>query len=118
MRARLCWDGAWISAPRYLDRFVWTYRDELEAMDVPEEVWTVLRLLKRGYNGAEILARAARRAHEEHPQTWQRRFAKRYVRALDDLLAGNSLATFSHRLGVELPEVDDTFLGRRNLQLG
>jgi hypothetical protein len=115
MRARLCWGGEWISAPRYLDRFVWAHRDALEDMDLPEEVWTALRLLKRGWDGAAILRGAAHRAHVEHPQTWQARFAKRYVSALEELLSGHSLHEFAERLEVELPDVEDVWLGRRQL---
>jgi len=115
MRARLCWRGEWIPASRYLDRFVWTHRDALEEMDLPEEVWTTIRLLKRGWDGAAILRAAARQAYEEHPQTWQVRFAKRYVSALDELLSGHSLFEFGERLEVELPDVEDVWLGRRHL---
>jgi gamma-glutamyl:cysteine ligase YbdK (ATP-grasp superfamily) len=115
MRARLCWRGEWIPATRYLDRFVWEHRDALEEMDLPEELWTTLRLLKRGWNGAAIVREAARRAHREHPQTWQARVARRYVAALDELLSGHSLHEFGERLEVELPEVEDVWLGRRHL---
>ncbi len=118
MKARLCWNGEWISVPAYLDRFFWALRREVAAMDVPQEIWTTFKLLKKGFNGSAFLARAARLAHEEHPQTWQRRFAKRYVRAIDELLSGNTLPDFAARLGVELPDWHDTWLGRRRLNLG
>jgi hypothetical protein len=115
MRARLCWNHEWVPASRYLDRFVWAHRDALEAMELPEDVWTTLRLLKRGWNGAAILRAAAEHAYDEHPQTWQARFAKRYVSALDELLSGHSLPEFAARLLVELPEVEDVWLGGRHL---
>jgi gamma-glutamyl:cysteine ligase YbdK (ATP-grasp superfamily) len=115
MKARLCWRGEWIPAPRYLDRFVWAHRDSLEDMDLPEEVWTTLRLLKRGWTGAAILRAAARHAYEEHPQTWQARFARRYVSALDELLSGHTVLEFAQRLEVELPDVEDVWLGGRHL---
>jgi hypothetical protein len=115
MRARLCWRGQWVSAPRYLDHVIWTHRDAFEEMDLPEDLWTTLRLLKRGFNGAALLHGAALRAYEEHPQTWQRRFAKRYVSALDELLSGHSLQEFAERLEVELPDVADVWLGGRHL---
>ena len=115
MRARLCWKGEWIPASRYLDRFVWAHRDAFEEMDLPEDLWTTLRLLKRGWNGAAIVRAAALRAHEEHPPTWQARFARRYVAALDELLSGHSLLEFAERLQVELPELDEVWLGGRHL---
>jgi len=117
MRAQLCWKGEWVSASRYLDRFVWAHRKQLDDMDVPDEIWTALKLLKRRVNGAAIIGSAARLAHAEHPQTWQRRFAKRYVNALDRLLSGDSLADFADRLSVQLPSVENVWLGRRGLKL-
>jgi hypothetical protein len=115
MGARLCWRGEWIPAPRYLDRFVWVHRDALKEMDLPEDLWTTLRLLKRRLNGAALVREAAERAYAEHPQTWQQRFARRYVAALDELLSGHSLHEFGERLEVELPEVEDVWLGGRHL---
>jgi gamma-glutamyl:cysteine ligase YbdK (ATP-grasp superfamily) len=117
MKAHLCWNGEWLTARSYLDRFVWVHRDELEKMDIPQDVWTAFKLLKKGLNGSAILTQAVRRAHLEHPQTWQRRFAKRYMAALDHLLAGNSILDFIERLGVEVPDLDDVWLGRRRMRL-
>ncbi|MBN2369920.1 MAG: hypothetical protein JXO72_05485 [Vicinamibacteria bacterium] len=117
MRARLCWKGEWMSASRYLDRFIWTYRRQLDEMDVPDEIWTTFKLLKRKINGAAIIHAAARLAHAEHPQTWQRRFAKRYVNALDRLLSGDSILDFAERLHAPVPDVDEVWLGRRSLRL-
>lgn len=117
MQAKLCWNGEWLPASDYLDRFVWTYRQELACMDVPQELWTVLKLLKKGVNGADLLREGIQRAHREHPQTWQRRFAKRYTRALDHLLSGNTILDFARELGVEVPAIDGTWLGRRRLKL-
>lgn len=117
MQAKLCWNGEWMPAGDYLDRFVWTYRQELARMDVPQELWTVFKLLKKGFNGAELLRIAAERAHREHPQTWQRRFAKRYTKALDYLLSGNTILDFARELGVEIPAINGTWLGRSRLKL-
>jgi len=117
MAAKLCWNGTWMPAARALDRFVWLYRDEIRRMDIPQEVWLTLKLLKKGVTGSTLIARAARQCWEEHPQTWQKRFAKRYVRAIDELLAGNSVLEFARRLDVDLPDLDDVWLGRRRLDL-
>src|SRR5262249_13164772 len=107
------WRGESDLARSVLDRVLWEHRAELEQMDIPEEVWETLKLLKRGYSGARLIADAARRARAEHPQTWQRRFAKRYVEGLESLLDGNTLRSFAEALKVELPSVDGVWLGRR-----
>lgn len=117
MDAALCWNGRWLPARDYLDRFVWTFREELENMDIPQEVWTTLRLLKKGVSGSELIARAARAAYEEHPQTWQRRFAKRYAHAVDGLLSGSSVLEFARALGAETPSIDGIWLGRERMKL-
>lgn len=113
MKCKLPWGDEWIPARKYLDRFMWEYRDEFEEMDVPSEVYDVFKLLKRGYNGARIFHNAAVTARHEHPQTWQRRFAKRYSEGLEDLLSGNSLEYFADALKVPLPNIDDVYLGRK-----
>ncbi len=118
MKAKLPWNGDWVTAPRYLDRFLWEYRDEIEEMDLPSEVFDVLKLLKRGYNGARLIREAALFARHEHPQTWQRRFAKRYSQGLEHLLSGNSLRDFSAALSVALPSTDRVWLGRKGAPIG
>jgi len=117
MKARLCWNGKWMSAAEYLDRFVWAHRSELKAMDVPQEIWSTLKLLKKGINGSWILHKAASKAYAEHPQTWQKRFAKNYVKAVDHLLSGNSLLSFIKILGLKTPSISNVWLGRERLKL-
>lgn len=117
LKASLPWKGEPLPAPKFLDRFLWEHRAELELMDIPEDVYETLRLVKRGYNGARIIHDAVALAKKEHPQTWQKRFAKRYSRALERLLSGDSLRSFAEGLGVELPETDNVWLGRRNASL-
>ena len=86
-------------------------------MDIPQEIWTVLKLLKRGYNGSRIISEAVAAAHARHPQTWKRRFAKRYIEAIGRLLSGEDLLRFSKLMGVKLPSVSGVALGRRGLRL-
>jgi hypothetical protein len=117
MRAKLPWRGEKHFARGVLDRFLWEHRAELEEMDLPDEIWEVLKLLKRGYNGSRLISEATRRARAEHPQTWQRRFAKRYSEGLVELLDGNSLRNFAAALHVELPSTDGVWLGRRRASL-
>lgn len=117
MRARLCWNGDWVSAVRYLDLFVWNHRHLLDELDIPEDLWSTFMLLKRRLDGAAILRTAARAAYREHPSIWQELFARRYVDALDHLLSGNSIETFVEKLHVPVPDLDQVWLGRRNLKL-
>lgn len=113
MKCKLAWEGEPLPARKYLDRFIWEYREEFAEMDVPPEVYDVFKLLKRGYNGARIIHDAAVAARHEHPQTWQRRFAKRYSEGLEDLLSGNSLISFAETLAVKLPALESVYLGRK-----
>lgn len=117
MQARLCWNGEWVSAAEYLNRFVWVYRGEFRRMDIPQELWVVFKLLKKGITGANILTAASRSSYAEHPQTWQQRFARRYTTALGELLNGNSLQEFIRHLKVKTPDVKDVWLGRDRLRL-
>ena len=117
MKAKLCWNKKWISAGKYLDYFVWSFRDELRVMDIPHEIWVTLKLLKNGWNGSAFLSKAADLAYQEHPQTWQRRFAKRYASGLDVLLRGNSLADFGKGMGMDVRPKRGTWLGRKSLKL-
>lgn len=116
MRARLNWNGEWIDTTEYLNRFVWAYREELKAMDIPYEIWTTLKLLKKGHNGASLLLKAAEEAYNEHPQTWQQRFARRYAAAIQTLLSGNSIEDFIRGLGIRVPKTGGTSLGRAGLK--
>jgi hypothetical protein len=117
MKARLCWNGRWLSATDYLDRFVWVYRKQFQRMDIPYEIWQVMKLLKRGLNGSEILRQASVHSYKHHPQTWQRRFAKRYVSAVAPLLNGNNFRDYLLTLQVKSPRLQNVWLGRRKLRL-
>jgi hypothetical protein len=106
MRAKLPWKGELKPARTVLARFLREYRFELNAMDLPEEIWDTFTLLRHGYNGSRIITEAIRAAKREHVQTWQRRFAKRYSEGLERLLNGNSLRDFAQALQVKLPPAD------------
>ena len=118
MKAKLPWQEEVLSVRGYLDRFLWEHRDEFAAMDIPEEIYETLRLLKRGYNGARIFREAALLAVNEHPQTWQWRFAKRYSQGLERLLSGDPLRDFVEALQVPLPSTDRVWLGRKRASIG
>lgn len=117
MRAKLPWGKNLLPVPDYLDRFLWEHRRELEEMDIPDEIFEVWRILKRGYNGARLIHDAAVQARREHPLTWQRRFARRYVSGLEELLSGNSLRDFAEALGVALPATKRVWLGRKGASI-
>ncbi len=113
MCARLCWKGQWMPAPSYLDRFLLVHRAEFETMDVPDEIDDVLRLARSGYSGSRILRDAILGIQKAHPRTWEGHFAERYVRGLQEVLSGNTLADFASALGVGLPAVNSARLLRR-----
>lgn len=112
-RARLCWGGEWLSFARYQDRFIQIHREELEHLDIPDQLFRVMRLLKKGWDGARMIREAVHLAQKKHPPTWQRRFAKRYAQAISELLSGNSLDDFAHSLRLELPNTRRVWLGSK-----
>ncbi len=118
IRAKLPWKGDLLPVPSYLDRFVWEHRRELEAMDIPDEIFETLRLLKRGYSGGRLIHEAAVQMRKRYPRSWQSHFAQRYVSGLSDLLSGNSLRDFAAALEVSLPVTKRVWLGRRGASIG
>ncbi|MFH1854083.1 MAG: glutamate-cysteine ligase family protein [Candidatus Omnitrophota bacterium] len=112
-KARLVWSNHWISVPQYVDLFFRKYKEELSQMDIPEDVINIFKYLKKGYNQADILREASSKYQRKHAPTWQRRFAKRYAVAIEELLDGNSYKQFALRLGVKLPTIERTWLGRK-----
>lgn len=113
VKAKLCWNNHWLSAGEYADLFFRKYEEELERMDLPEEVTRIFKYLKKGWNQAEVIRQAAQRCQKKHKPTWQRQFAKKYASAIQELLDGNSYSQFCSRLGVRLPSIRRTWLGRK-----
>ncbi len=112
-RARLVWSNHWMNVPRYVDLFFRKYAEELREMDIPEEILDIFRYLKKGWNQARVIREAARKCRARHRPTWQRRFAKKYAAAIEELLNGNSFERFARRLGIRLPNISRTWLGRK-----
>ena len=112
-RARLVWNNHWVSVADYTDLFFRKYEDELDQMDIPDDIIRIFKYLKKGWNQAELIRKTAVNARRFHRQTWQRRFAKKYAAAIEDLLDGNSFEQFAKHLGVRLPSIERTWLGRR-----
>ncbi|MBN1622004.1 MAG: hypothetical protein JW871_05380 [Endomicrobiales bacterium] len=117
MKAKLCWNNEWISVRKYLDRFLWAYRDEFDLMDIPEDIYEVLRLIKLGYNGSKVIYDAAIFAQKEYPKVWEKEFARLYDKALEELLNGNSIHNFANSLKLKLPETENVWLGRRRASI-
>lgn len=112
-KASLVWSNHWISVTQYVDLFFRKYEEELSQMDIPEDVINVFKYLKRGYNQAHVIRETSKKCQRRHRPTWQRQFAKRYAVAIDELLDGNSYEQFAFRLGMKLPSIERTWLGRR-----
>ncbi len=112
-KADLVWSNHWITVPQYVDLFFRKYKDELREIDMPEDILSVFKYLKKGWTQADVIRGAAAQCRRRHVQTWQKRFAKRYAAAVKDLLDGNSYKKFSSQLGVRLPDIKNTWLGTR-----
>jgi hypothetical protein len=112
-RARLCWGGRWMSFARYQDRFIQVHREEFERLDIPDQLFRVMRLFKKGWDGARMIREAVHLAQKQHPPTWQRHFAKRYAQAIEQLLSGNSLDDFARSLRLNLPDTRRVWLGSK-----
>jgi hypothetical protein len=111
--SRLYWRGRSIPFSEYVDRFLDAHADALGQMEVPDEVVETFRLLKRGIDGATLQRRAVLSLRRRFPRAWQRKFAQRYVGAIEKLLGGETLTVFARELGVRLPSTRRTGLGRR-----
>lgn len=115
MRARLCWKGQWIPSGSYLDRFLLVHRREFEAMDVPDEIYDVIRLARSGFTGSRIIHDAVLDAQRTHPRSWEGHFAERYIRGLQEALSGNTLADFASALRIRLPNIGGNSGGKREV---
>ncbi|HNV85391.1 MAG TPA: hypothetical protein PKL97_00320 [Candidatus Omnitrophota bacterium] len=113
-KAKLAWTNHWLSVPDYTDLFFRKYKEELDQMDIPEEVLSVFKYLKKGWDQSEVIRKAVERCQRKHFPTWQRQFAKKYSLAIEELLDGNSYRQFAHRLGVKLPSIERTWLGKKD----
>jgi gamma-glutamyl:cysteine ligase YbdK (ATP-grasp superfamily) len=111
VNATLYWKDRKISVPKYVDSFFRHYRREIEDMDIPYEILDIFKLLKLGFNGAEILRRSCNSYRRNYPDTWKRHFGKNYATAVEKLLDGETLRVFAKQLDVKLPEIDSVRLG-------
>ncbi|MFH1996688.1 MAG: glutamate-cysteine ligase family protein [Candidatus Omnitrophota bacterium] len=113
-QAKLAWSNHWITVPKYIDLIFRQYKEELKWMDIPQEVIDVFKYLKKGWSQSGIIRASVKKYQKKHKPTWQRQFASRYALAIESLLDGNSLGEFAKRLGVTLPKIDRSWLGRKD----
>lgn len=111
--AKLYWNNHRVTVPQYVDLFFRKYEEELAQLDIPEEIINIFKYLKKGWNQATVIRRAAQKSLWYHRPTWERRFAKRYAAAIEKLLDGNSYSDFAKALGIRLPNIERTYLGRK-----
>ncbi|MFH1791444.1 MAG: glutamate-cysteine ligase family protein [Candidatus Omnitrophota bacterium] len=109
--AKLVWSDHWITVPQYTDLFFRKYKDELEAIDIPDEIVRIFKYLKRGVNQATVIRDTVTRCKRVSGKMWQKQFAKRYVSAIERLLDGDSFEKFTRDLGVKLPYIERSWLG-------
>ncbi len=111
--AKLFWNHHQVTVSQYVDLFFRKYKEELAQLDISEEIINIFKYLKKGWNQATVIRRAAQKSLWYHRPTWERRFAKRYATAIEKLLDGNSYFDFAKALGVRLPNIERTYLGRK-----
>ena len=112
-QARLFWNHHAVTVSQYVDLFFRKYEDELKQMEIPSEVVDIFKYLKKEWNQATVIRRAAQKSRWLHRPTWERRFAKRYATAIERLLDGNSYSDFARTLGIRLPHIKRVWLGRK-----
>lgn len=112
-QAKIYWNNHKIKVTDYVDIFFRKYEEELAQMDIPEEVLRIFKYLKKGWNQSEVIRKAVLKCRKKHRPTWQRQFARKYTAAIGELLDGNSFELFARRLGVRLPNIKRTWLGRK-----
>ncbi len=113
VNAKLSWANHWMNVPKYVDLFFRKYEEELRELDIPEDIIKIFKYLKKNVNQAELIRKAALKCQRRHHPTWQIQFAKKYAPAIEELLDGNTFATFAGRLGIKLPSIERTWLGKR-----
>jgi len=111
--AKLYWNNHRLTVPEYTDLFFRKYEEELWELNIPDDIINVFKYLKKGWNQSTVIRRAAQKSWQRHRPTWQRRFAKKYALSIRRLLDGNSLSDFAKTLGVTLPNIERTWLGRK-----
>lgn len=111
--AKLYWNNHEVTVGQYTDLFFRKYEEELDQMDIPDDIINVFKYLKKGWNQARLIRKSAQKCLWLHRPTWQRRFAKKYAHAIRLLLDGNSYMTFAKALGVRLPNIERSWLGRK-----
>ncbi len=109
--ATLFWKDKKVSVPKYVNLLFRHYRKEIEQMDIPDEIFEVFRLLKLGVNGSEIIRRSCQYLRRNYGGAWKTYFGKKYTKAIEKLLDGETLEVFAKELDVKLPDTGEVKLG-------
>ncbi|MBU0580515.1 MAG: hypothetical protein KKA19_04995 [Candidatus Margulisbacteria bacterium] len=112
-KAHLVWSNHWVSVSQYTDLFFRKYEEEFKEMDIPKEIIDIFRYLKKGWNQSNVIRAAVLKCKKKNKSRWERQFASRYIKAIQELLDGNSYRKFVQQLGVKLPNIDRAWLGRK-----
>ncbi len=110
-QAKICWNDKPIKVSRYIDKFFYFYREEIEEIEIPPKILDVFKYLKNGLNMADIVRESCEKMKERFKETWENEFCKQYVLALEQNLEGNDLENFVGYLGIKLPNISKTILG-------
>jgi gamma-glutamyl:cysteine ligase YbdK (ATP-grasp superfamily) len=105
-KAIIFWNDKPVDVKNYCNLFFKKYKEELDEVNIPDEVLEVIKLFKKGWNGAEIIRNSCKKFKKKHPISWQKYFAMNYVNAIESSLNGETIFDFSEKLMVELPKIN------------
>ncbi|MFX1449912.1 MAG: glutamate-cysteine ligase family protein [Promethearchaeota archaeon] len=109
--AILCWNNKPTKVPKYIDKFFYFYKKEIEEIEIPPKILDCFKYLKAGVNMADMIRESCTKMKKENPSNWENEFAKQYILALEQNLGGNDLENFAGYLGIKLPNISKTILG-------
>ncbi|MHA1786513.1 MAG: hypothetical protein ACTSVY_09420 [Candidatus Helarchaeota archaeon] len=109
-KAILMWNDKKTTINKYVDKFFYFYREELDEMGVSSTITDVFKYLKKGWNMGEIIRRAVE-ISKQKTEDWEQDFCKKYINALEHSLDGADLSAFAEFLGIQLPDPKKIKLG-------
>ncbi|MHA1379340.1 MAG: glutamate-cysteine ligase family protein [Candidatus Helarchaeota archaeon] len=109
--AKISWNNKFITVSKYIDKFFYFYKKEIEEIEIPPKILDIFKYLKNGVNMADIIRESCTKKNKRFSNKWENEFCKQYVLALEQNLEGNDLENFAGYLGIKLPKIDKTILG-------
>ncbi|NHI92753.1 MAG: hypothetical protein EAX96_09660 [Candidatus Lokiarchaeota archaeon] len=109
-KAILMWNDKKTTISKYVDKFFYFYKDELDEMSVSSNITDTFKYLKRGWNMGEIIKRAVE-ISKKKGDNWEQDFCSKYINALEHSLDGADLTSFAEFLGIKLPDLKKIKLG-------